>query len=205
MTRNSQNWLRDCAIGLSKRVEDRGLSLSVDAAESFLAERHITAAEHLDMSPRAARQFLNDAALNELADRLVADFADEAPGGDLFSLPRTATITVTKLRQTRRRPRRKPSSSTSSTRRSTPPTGRPASTKTPSLLSLAGLIQSQSDDPAQHGITAPPAMFTRIARILDTVAALTENQDLRRTLADDSARARAAAHSDRPPTGLRSV
>ena len=95
MTRNSQNWLRDCAIGLSKRVEDRGLSLSVDAAESFLAERHITAAEHLDMSPRAARQFLNDAALNELADRLVADFADEAPGGDLFSLPRTATITVT--------------------------------------------------------------------------------------------------------------
>ena len=47
------------------------------------------------MSPRAARQFLDDAALDELAERLVADFADESPGGDLFSLPRTATITVT--------------------------------------------------------------------------------------------------------------
>lgn len=150
MTRNSQNWLRDCAIGLSKRVEDRGLSLSVDAAESFLAERHITAAEHLDMSPRAARQFLNDAALNELADRLVADFADEAPGGDLFSLPRTATITVTKLRQTRRRPRRKPSSSTSSTRRSTTPTDRPASTKSPNY---SPWLASSSRNPM-----TPPSM-----------------------------------------------
>ena len=82
-------------IGLSRRAEDRGLSLSVDAAETFLAERHITASEHLGLSPRAARQFLDDTVLDELADRLVADFADEAPGGDLFSLPRTATITVT--------------------------------------------------------------------------------------------------------------
>lgn len=46
------------------------MSLSVDAAETFLAERHITAAEHLGMSPRAARQFLDDAALDELAETI---------------------------------------------------------------------------------------------------------------------------------------
>lgn len=204
MTRNPQNWLRNCAIGLSERVEDRGLSLSVDAAETFLAERHITAAEHLGISPRAARQFLDDAALDELADRLVADFADEAPGGDLFSLPRTATITVTSFGRL--------VAALAETIQfywqyaAIDDADRSARIhEIAQLLSLAGLIQSQSDDPTQHGIIAPPAMFTRIARILDTAAALTHNQDLGRTLAADSARARAAAHSDRPPTGLRSV
>jgi hypothetical protein len=66
------------------------MTLTIEAAETFLAERHNTAAAQIGVSDRTARPYLDEAALDALADRLVATFAAEEPGRDLFDLPRTA-------------------------------------------------------------------------------------------------------------------
>jgi hypothetical protein len=51
------------------------MTLTVDAAETFLAQRHSTAAQQLGISEQRARPYLDEAALDALADRLVATFA----------------------------------------------------------------------------------------------------------------------------------
>ncbi|WP_286085692.1 hypothetical protein [Mycolicibacterium goodii] len=88
------SWLHERAAGLVARVGERGMTLTVEAAETILAERHTTAAAQLGVTERTARAHLDDAALDALADRLVATFANEEPGSDLFTLPRTAHISV---------------------------------------------------------------------------------------------------------------
>ena len=66
--------------------------------------------------------------------------------------------------------------------------------ETAQLLLLAGLIQSDHD----HGpIAAPPAMFSRIARTLTTVAELTDNAGLAQALRRDAMRARSAGTTHR--------
>lgn len=191
MSAQSRTWLRECAIGLSERVNARGMTLSVDAAETLLADRHATVCAQLGVTEVSARRFLDDTALDDLADRLIVGFAHESPGADIFTLPRTASIT-------------------------TPSFGRLIAGlaesilfyeqyaaiddhdrrarlhETAQLLSLAGLLQSESAFDATT-ITAPPALFHRIARTLDTVAALTDNPRLATAIRDDCARARAAA------------
>jgi hypothetical protein len=169
------------------------MTLTVDAAETFLAERHYTAAGQLGISERSARPYLDEAALDALADRLVATFASEEPGADLFTLPRSARISVASfgrlitglaesllflenypaLDDADRRARRH---------------------ETAQLLSLTGLIQS---DHAGGAIAAPPAMFSRIARTLTNVADLTDNTALATALRRDAMRARAASITDR--------
>lgn len=192
MSDDTRTWLRECAIGLSERVGARGMSLSVDAAETLLADRHATVTAQLGVSEaNSAMRLLDDTMLDELADHLVADFADESPGADIFTLPRTASITVPSfgrliaalsesilfyqqyaaIDDTDRRARLH---------------------ETTQLLSLAGLLQSEVEVDATT-ITAPPALFHRIARTLDTVAALTNNTHLADAIGDDCARARAAA------------
>lgn len=193
-----RTWLREAAIGLAARVHAQGMTISVDAAETLLVDRHISAATQLGVTERSARQFLDDATLDDLAQRLVADFANEAPGADMFTLPRTATIT-------------------------TPSYGRLIAGLAESIqfyedyaaiddddrrgrihelaqmLSLAGLLQSESEGGL---VSAPPALFLRVARALQTVADLALDTGLAEALADDSARARAAAL---PPPRLRGV
>jgi hypothetical protein len=87
-------WLHESAAALAKRVKERGMILTFETAEAFLAERHHTAAKELGVSERSARQFLDDDTLDELADHLVGTFADEEPGSNLFALPRTAHMTA---------------------------------------------------------------------------------------------------------------
>ncbi len=183
------DWLHQCAMGLVARVGERGMTLTVEAAETVLAERHTTAAAQLGVTERTARPYLDDAALDALADRLVATFADEEPGSDLFALPRSAHISVASfgllvaglaeallffesspaIDDADRHARRY---------------------ETAQLLSLAGLIQS---DHSGGPIAAPPALFSRIARTLTTVADLTDNTRLAKALRRDAMRARSAA------------
>lgn len=191
MSAVDRTWLRECAIGLSERVNARGMTLSVDATETLLADRHATVTAQLGASETSAMRLLDDTVLDELADHLVADFADESPGADIFTLPRTASITAPSfgrliaalaesilfyqqyaaIDDTDRRARLH---------------------ETTQLLSLAGLLQSETEVDATT-ITAPPALFHRIARTLDTVATLTNDAGLATALGDDCARARAAA------------
>lgn len=86
------------------------MTLTVDAAETFLAERHYTVAKQLGITEQTAQPYLDEEALDALADRLVATFAIEEPGADLFAFPRQGSTRpyldrdVTALRRRRRRP-----------------------------------------------------------------------------------------------------
>lgn len=183
------SWLHERAAGLVARVGERGMTLTVEAAETILAERHTTAAAQLGVTERTARAHLDDAALDALADRLVATFANEEPGSDLFTLPRTAHISVASfgllvagLAETLL---------FLESHRAMDDADRHAwMHETAQLLSLAGLIQS---DHSGGPIAAPPAMFARIARTLTTVADLTDNPRLAAALRRDAMRARSAS------------
>lgn len=187
--RQGIRWLRDSAAGLVERVGARGMTLTLDAAETFLAERHFTAAQNIGVSERAARPYLDGQALDELADRLVATLAAEEPGGDLFTLPRSARISVASfgllvagLAEVIQFYGIYPAIDDDDRRARIHETAQ--------LLSLAGLVQS---DHAGGPVAAPPAMFARIARTLTTVADLTDNAELARALRRDAMRARAAS------------
>lgn len=165
------------------------MTTSVDAAESLLRERLSRNANRLGISRHQAQLNFDESALDAFADRLVATFAAEEPGGDLFSLPRTAQISVSGfgrliaglaesllayeatavLGDAERAVRRH---------------------EIAELLSVAGLMQSDS---SQADVSAPPAVFLRIARIFTTVADLTDQPELADALRRDAIRARTAA------------
>lgn len=175
-------WLHECATGLVARVRERGMTLTVDAAETFLAERHYTVANELGIGEESARPHLDEETLDALAERLVATFAAEEPGADLFSLQRSARISVASfgrliagLAETLLFYEGYPAIDDAE---------RGARThETVQLLSLAGLIQSEH---ASGPIAAPPALFSRIARTLTTVADLTDNSALADALRGDA-------------------
>lgn len=186
------DWLHERALALVARVGERGMTLTVEAAETFLAERHTTAAAHLGVTDRTARPYLDDAALDALADRLVSTFAAEQPGRDLFSLPRSAHISVASfgllvagLAETLLFFESYPAIDDTDRRARIHETAQ--------LVSLSGLVQAEYTG---GPIAAPPAMFSRIARTLTTVADLTDNTDLAAALRRDAMRARSAASAE---------
>lgn len=175
-------WLHERATGLVARLRERGMTLTVDAAETFLAERHYTVAKQLGITEHSARSHLDEGALDALADRLVATFATEEPGVDLFALPRSAGISVASfgrliagLAETLQFYESYPALDDADRRARTHETAQ--------LLSLAGLIQSEH---ANGAISAPPALFSRIARTLTTVADLPNNAALADALRRDA-------------------
>jgi hypothetical protein len=186
-------WLNEYATKLVERIGARGMTLSHEAAKALLIERHRTASQQLGISERSAQENLDDATLDALAEDLVATFADEEPGGDLFALPRTACISVSSFG------RLISALAEAILFFETHPINDEADRRariheTAQLLSLAGLIQSDHD----HGpIAAPPAMFSRIARTLTTVAELTDNAGLAHALRRDAMRARSAGTTHR--------
>jgi hypothetical protein len=51
-------WLHECAADLVAPVHERGMTLTVDAAETLLAQRHDTAATQLGITEHSARPYL---------------------------------------------------------------------------------------------------------------------------------------------------
>lgn len=192
--KQAQAWLRERAAVLVARISDRGMVFSRDAACALLAERHVTVARQLGISARSAQPLLDDAALDALASELVASFRDEEPGEDLFTLPRTARLSVSVfgrlvsgLAETLL--------FYQSTTAVSPTEGAARQREAAQLLSIAGMVQAEHT----HGpIAAPPALFTRMARTLTTAADLTDNEALSQALRRDSTRARSAAAAVRP-------
>lgn len=192
---DTQAWLAERAAVLVARINDRGMVLSHDAAATLLAERHATVARQLGVSERSAAPLLDDAALDGLADEIVASFTDEEPGENLFDLARTAHISVSVFGRL--------ISGLAETLlfyQSTPATSaaeRAARQReTAQLLSIAGMIQAEH---TQGPLAAPPALFARIARTLTTAADLTDNDALTQALRRDATRARTAATAAPPP------
>lgn len=182
-------WLRQAATRLAALVDDRGMTISVAAAESLLRERLSRIANRLGISWHQAQRGFDVSALDAFADRLVAAFATEEPGGDLFSLPRTAQISVSGLG---RLIAGLAESLLAYERTAALDDAERAARRheITELLSVAGLMQSDS---SQGDVSAPPAVFLRTARIFTTVADLTDQPELANTLRRDAIRARTAA------------
>lgn len=192
---DTQAWLAERAAVLVARINDRGMVLSHDAAATLLAERHATVARQLGVSERSAAPLLDDAAVEGLADEIVASFTDEEPGENLFDLARTAHISVSVFGRLISGLAEtllfyQSATATNAAERAA------RQRETAQLLSIAGMVQAEH---TQGPIAAPPALFARIARTLTTAADLTDNDALTQALHRDATRARTAATAAPPP------
>jgi len=68
------------------------MSISRAAATELIQDRVQWVASQMGISPTAARRYLTDAALADLARTMVVEFADETPGADVIESPRTAAV-----------------------------------------------------------------------------------------------------------------
>ncbi|MFT4397814.1 hypothetical protein ACLTEW_23055 [Gordonia lacunae] len=186
-TRPGRAWLEERAERLIEMVNDRGMTMTDQAAQQLLTERVQAVAELMRVGVRQAQTYLTDEALAGVVDGMVETLADEAPGADLATEPRTTTITVGTLG------RLIAGLAEVALLYSDPVTGLPANDRTRrldevlTLLSVTGIIQS--DTPGSAPVPVPPALLARIARILTTAAEHTDNTDLAATLRRDAMRA----------------
>lgn len=186
-TRPSRAWLEERAERLIEMVNDRGLTMTDQAAQQLLTERVQVVAERMRVGVRQAQTYLTDEALAGVVDRMVETLADEAPGADLCAEPRTATLSGSTLG------RLIAGLAEVALIYTDPTTSLSADDRTRrthevlTLLSVTGLIQA--DTSGSGPVPAPPALLTRIARILTTAAEHTDNTDLAATLRRDAMRA----------------
>lgn len=192
--RPAPQWLRALAIGLVARVQNRGMTLTVAAAEEIVADRITALATTLRITERSARTYIDQDALDGMADGLVESFADEEPGADLLTLPRNAALRVSgvgrlvaALAQC--------ALFFESYEDVDEALSRSRGHEISELISMLGLIQ------AGHGtgdaVYAPRALFVRVSRILEGVAGLTSDPDLSHALRSDAIIADAGSKAHR--------
>ncbi len=189
----SPQWLRTLAAGLVAKLETRGMTLTLAAAEDVLADRVRAVAATLQITERTARTYVDEDALEGLADTLVESFTAEEPGADLLKLPRDAGLRlsgigrfVAALAQC---------AHFFASYVDDEDLGRSRATETVELISTLGLIQASHQ--AGDVVFAPRALFIRISRILDGVADLTADAALSLALREDALIARAGSKTHR--------
>ncbi|WP_168701050.1 hypothetical protein [Gordonia paraffinivorans] len=186
-TRPGRAWLEERAERLIEMVNDRGMTMTDQAAHQLLTERVQAVAERMRVGVRQAQTYLTDEALAGVVDSMIDTLADEAPGAELATEPRTATLTVGTLG------RLLAGLAEVALLYTDPTTALPANDRARrthevlTLLSVTGLIQA--DTSGSGPVPVPPALLTRIARILTTAAEHTDNTDLAAVLRRDAMRA----------------
>jgi hypothetical protein len=73
-------------------LHDLGMSTSRVAATELIGERVRWVSSQMDISATAARRYLTDEALADLARAMVFSLADETPGADVIESARTAAV-----------------------------------------------------------------------------------------------------------------
>lgn len=177
-------WLRTLAAGLVDKVHSRGMTLTPAAAETLLADRIRAIAATLRITERSARAYIDQDALEGMADSLVSSFADEAPGVDLLTMPREAGLPVpaigrlvAALAQC--------AHFFASYADMDEALSRSREHEVRELISTLGLIQSDHD--RGDVVFAPRPLFVRISRILEVTAELTTDANVSRALRNDAA------------------
>lgn len=192
--RPAPQWLRALATGLVDKVQSRGMTLTVEAAEQIVAERITALATTLRITERSARTYIDHDALDGMADSLAEFFADEAPGADLLTLPRNSGLRapgigrlVAALAQC--------ALFFESYEGVDQALSRSRGHEIMELVSMLGLIQAgQGTGDVIH---APRALFVRVSRILKSVAGLTSDPDLSLALQGDALIADAGSKAHR--------
>jgi len=190
--RSSPQWLRALAAGLIESLASRSLELPVAAAEAIVADRVSAIAATLQISDRAAGSYVDQQALDELADRLAARIADEEPGIDLLAAVCDAALKISWAGQL----------IAALTQCANFFVGyatvneelsRYRGSGISDLIFVLGMAQSEH---ASGGfVFVPRALLFRIARVLESTADLTAKSELRQALQRDAILARTAAET----------
>ena len=85
-------WVDGRVDTLLAALHNLGMSASRAAATELIHERVQWVSTQTGISPAAARRYLTDDALADLARTMVIAMADETPGADVTESPRTAAI-----------------------------------------------------------------------------------------------------------------
>jgi hypothetical protein len=86
------SWVDGRVDTLLAALHDLGMSISRAAATALINERVQWVSSEMDISPTAARRYLTDDTLADLARAMVISVADETPGADVIESPRTAAV-----------------------------------------------------------------------------------------------------------------
>ena len=87
-----QTWVDRRVDTLLAALHDLGMSASRAAATELIHERVQWVSSQLGISPTAARRYLTDDTLTDLARTMVIAMADETPGADVTESARTAAV-----------------------------------------------------------------------------------------------------------------
>jgi hypothetical protein len=98
MTRH--RWVDSRVQRLLDRLSRHSLSIDAGAAAEMINVRVDGVAAALRIGTASARRYIDDAAIDDLADRLADTVADELPGVDLLTQPRDETLDHSTLGRT---------------------------------------------------------------------------------------------------------
>lgn len=84
------SWVDGRVDALLAALDELGMSVSRAAATELIQERVQWVSAQMGISPTAARRYLTDDALTDLARTMVVSVADETPGADVIESARTA-------------------------------------------------------------------------------------------------------------------
>jgi len=85
-------WVDGRVDALLAALDDLGMSMSRAAATELIHERVRWVSSQMDISATAARRYLNDDVLADLARTMVFSLAEETPGADVIESARTAAV-----------------------------------------------------------------------------------------------------------------
>lgn len=189
-------WLQTLAAGLVERLEERRMTVTQSGAEAVLAERVAVLMAALHISERTARTYIDEDALDGLADNIVESFAAEEPGADLMALPRDGALRIVgigrliaALAQC--------ADFFAAHADEDEELSRSRGTEIAGLLSVLGLILASHE--GGDTVFAPRALFVRISRMLQDVAELITDEDVRLALQSDAIIAKAGSKAHRWP------
>lgn len=87
-----RSWIEGRVDALLAALHELGMSASRAAARELIAERVRWVSSQIGISPTAARRYLTDEAVADLAATLAFAVVEETPGADMLASPRTAAV-----------------------------------------------------------------------------------------------------------------
>jgi hypothetical protein len=173
-----QTWVDGRVEVLLAALQDLGLSASHTAAADLIRERVDWVSSQIGISPAAARRYLTDDAVQELAQTMAFALVQETPGADVLDAPRTAAVPLAMVGRCiaglaeATRIRLHEADDIEHVRETV--------SQLAQALSAIGQITATAPDHAGRGDTAqaelvimmPPGLVHRAARYLDTAAVL---------------------------------
>ncbi|HEY5180084.1 MAG TPA: hypothetical protein VIJ07_10005 [Dermatophilaceae bacterium] len=91
------NWVDERVDVFLAALDELGMSASRAAATELIHERVRWVSSQTGISPAAARHYLTNDAVRDLARTMAFSFVDETPGADVIDAPRTAAVPLTLL------------------------------------------------------------------------------------------------------------